>query len=413
MQNKAKRGTSAHVEMSPRRVKLQSTLVTPLRGATSPLGALRPDAGAGDQAREAQSAGSARGTAERMPRERSGVSGFSVSVVIPVRNGAATIAACLKAALASRYHDFEVIVVDDGSADGTAEIAGRYACTLIRLPTSAGASRARNVGAFHAKGEILFFTDADCLLCENTLAAAVERLTSANRNTVIGGTYTASPGDAGFFNAFQSVFVNFSEGRGLGSGRDSGDADYIAAHAMAIHAQTFRESGGFTEHYLPILEDVDFSHRLRRSGYELLMDAGIQVRHLFNFSLLGSIRNGFRKSKFWTIYSLHNRDLLADSGTASHGLKLNVAILFGSILALLLTIGRGSLEPAIAVCLLMALNILVNRGLIAAFHRTGGLAFAISATVYYLLLYPLTVGMGAIAGALSYRRYAPLLEVAG
>jgi len=90
---------------------------------------------------------------------------------------------------------------------------------------------------------------------------------------------------------------------------------------MAIHTAEFLASGGFDEQFLPILEDVEFCHRLRRAGYRLLMDPRVLVRHSFGFGFLGSLRNAARKVRFWARYSLGNRDLFADSGTASRGLK--------------------------------------------------------------------------------------------
>jgi glycosyltransferase involved in cell wall biosynthesis len=330
-----------------------------------------------------------------------------VSIIIPVRNGAVTITSCLEAAFASRYERFEVIVVDDGSDDRSAEIIKTFPCTLIQLPVPAGASRARNVGASHSSGNILFFTDADCLLNEDTLALAVERLSVADRNVVLGGTYTVQPADDRFFSAFQSVFINHAESR------DCDNPDYIAAHAMALYADTFEKGGGFSEDFMPILEDVDFSHRMRTSGHRLIMDPGIQVRHLFDYSLLGSVGNGFRKSKYWTIYSMHNRDLLADSGTASRALKFDVVALLGSILAALLVLATGNAWFFVIIAVLMGLNITMNHDLLRAFYRARGITFAFAASAYYLLVYPLVVCAGGLAGILSYRRYAGLLEAAG
>jgi glycosyltransferase involved in cell wall biosynthesis len=330
-----------------------------------------------------------------------------VSIIIPVRNGAATIARCLEAALASRYERFEVIVVNDGSDDRSAEIIKTFPCTLVQLPKPSGVSRARNIGACHSHGDILFFTDADCLLNEDTLAIAVASLTAAGRDVVLGGTYTVKPADDRFFSAFQSVFINHAESR------DRDNPDYIAAHAMVLYAGTFEKSGGFAEDFLPILEDVDFSHRLRRTGYRLIMDPGIQVRHLFDYSLLGWVSNGFRKSKYWTIYSIHNRDLLADSGTASRALKLDVVALFGSILAALLVLSTGNAWFSVVIVVLMGLNIAMNGDLLRGFYRAQGMTFAFAASAYYLLVYPLVVGAGGLAGVLSYRRYAGLLEAAG
>jgi glycosyltransferase involved in cell wall biosynthesis len=330
-----------------------------------------------------------------------------VSIIIPVRNGAATIGRCLEAALDSRYERFEVIVVNDGSDDDTAEIIKSFPCTLVELPGPSGVSRARNIGAHHSHGDILFFTDADCLLNEDAVAIAVATLTAAGRDAVVGGTYTLEPADDRFFSAFQSVFVNYAESRG----RDN--PDYIPAHAMVLYSDTFETSEGFSEVFLPILEDVDFSHRLRRTGHRLIMDPRIQVRHVFDYSLPGSVSNGFKKSKYWTIYSIHNRDLLADSGTASRALKLDVATLFASILAVPFAVSTGNVWILVIIAVLMAINITVNRDLLRGFYRARGLAFAFAAAAYYLLVYPLVVGAGGFAGLLSYRRYAGLLEAPG
>lgn len=327
-----------------------------------------------------------------------------VSIIIPVRNGEATIVRCLEAAFASHYEHFEVLVIDDDSDDHSAELIKTFPCTLIQLPVPSGASRARNVGASHSSGNILFFTDADCLVNEDTLAIAVATLTAAGRDVVLGGTYTMEPADDRFFSAFQSVFVNHDESRVCDN------PDYIAAHAMVLYADTFEKSGGFVEKFLPVIEDVDFSHRLRRTGHRLVMNPEIQVRHLFDFSLLGSACNGFKKSKYWTIYSIHNRDLLADSGSASWALKLNVAALFGSLLAALLVLSTGIAWFSVIIAVLMALNITMNRDLVRAFYRARGMAFALAASAYYFLVYPLVVGAGGLAGILSYRRYARLLE---
>lgn len=327
-----------------------------------------------------------------------------VSIIIPVRNGEGTIVRCLEAAFASDYETFEVIVVDDGSNDRSAELIRSFPCKLIQLPAPAGASRARNVGVSHCRGNILFFTDADCLLNGDSVALAVERLSVANRNVVLGGTYTVRPADNRFFSAFQSAFINYFESRG------DGGPDYIATHAMALYAHTFRASRGFAEHYLPILEDVEYSHRMRKNGHRLVIDPRIQVRHIFDYSFADSVRNGFRKAKYWTIYSIDNKDLLADSGTASRALKINTATLFGSVLVALLVLATGKASLSTIIVVLMALNITVNRDLLRAFYRARGAGFALAATAYYLLVYPLAVGAGGLAGVLCYRRYAGLLE---
>ncbi|UCD35747.1 MAG: glycosyltransferase, partial [Nitrospiraceae bacterium] len=194
-----------------------------------------------------------------------------ISVVIPNYNMAATIGRCLEAAFASMYGNFEVVVVDDHSDDNSVEVITSYPCRLIRLEGRAGTSRARNTGALNSRGDIIFFIDADCLLQKDTLSIVNRSAALAGPGVVIGGTYSPMPPDRDFFSRFQSAFVYYSETKKPDS------PDYIAAHAMIIDAETFRRSRGFPEEFLPILEDVEFTHRLKRNGCRLLMNPDIQV----------------------------------------------------------------------------------------------------------------------------------------
>jgi glycosyltransferase involved in cell wall biosynthesis len=318
--------------------------------------------------------------------------GDLISVIIPNRNGSATIRQCLQAVFSSDYEHFEIIVVDDCSADDSAEIIKLFPCRLITLEKHSGASVARNRGARTSKGQILFFTDADCLLQPDTLSRINEAMAVHGPGTVIGGTYTREPADPGFFSRFQSVFIHYSETR------HAAHPDYVASHAMAVRRGAFMNSGGFPEAFLPIIEDVEYSHRLRRAGHRLLVDPGIQVRHIFGFDLRASLRNAVRKSTYWFIYSLRNRDLFADSGTASWELKINVACCF-LIVALLAAAAvlekQALLYP---VLLLLGLNAFVSKGLIRDFRETGGKVFAFLAYGYYTLLYPFAVAAGVASG---------------
>lgn len=315
-----------------------------------------------------------------------------ISVVIPNHNGAKTIGTCLEAALASRYGSFEVVVVDDCSTDGSPEIIRKFPCRLITLPGHGGASKARNTGAENARGEVLFFTDADCVVLEDTLSRAA-RAYRAHPDAVIGGTYTPVPYDQGFFSMFQSVFIHYSETK-------KASPDYVATHAMLIRRESFLGCGGFRDDFLPILEDVELSHRLRRAGARLVMEPGLMVRHIFNYSLASSLRNAVRKSAYWTMYSLKNRDLLTDSGTASLELKATAASWLAGMLLIALYAAGGSPWAIAAFALVAAANIFMNRKFIRALLRAGGPIFALAAFLYYSALYPAAVGAGGLLGAM-------------
>lgn len=319
-----------------------------------------------------------------------------ISVIIPNRNSAATIGKCLAAALASQHGNFEIIVVDDGSEDNSIEVIERYPCKLVRLEQHRGAACARNAGVSHSRGRILFFTDADCLLQPDTLALAATTLALEGPDAIIGGTYTPAPHDRRPLSRFQSIFIHYFETRHAPA------ADYIATHALAMDASVFRRHRGFAEDLRPILEDVEFSHRLRRAGCRLVMNPAIQVQHIFNYSLTRSLRNAFTKSLYWTAYAIRNRDLLADSGTASVGLKLNVLVFAGNAGLLSAFLLTGKMIFLVFMALSLGFSLFVNRGLLLAYQRAEGSGFALLATLYYLSLYPLAVGAGAAAGILRH-----------
>ena len=321
-----------------------------------------------------------------------------ISVIIPNYNGSATIAKCLEAVFESSYGNFEVIVVDDCSSDNSAVIIKQFPCRLIELKTHGGAAKARNAGALQGRGEVFFFTDADCLLSVHTLALVNRAVTEAVSDTVIGGTYTPVPYDKDFFSTFQSIFIHYSEIK------HSGRPAYITTHAMAISAETFGKSGGFNEDFLSIPEDIELSHRLKRGGCRLVMDPGITVRHIFNFTFMRSVLNAYRKARSMTICSMLNGDMLADSGTASIELKINGSAYWACLLCLLLFILEGIAAWLFLLVVIIGLNIFLSRGLLGEFYKNGGFKFTLSAALYYLLLYPAPVWAGTIAGLTAYAK---------
>jgi len=96
-----------------------------------------------------------------------------ISVIVPMYNAEKYLAECVDSVLAQTYPDFEVILVNDGSTDSTEDIAQQYAAkdNRVRVVTqpNAGLSGARNTGIEQAKGEYLFFLDADDALSSEAL----------------------------------------------------------------------------------------------------------------------------------------------------------------------------------------------------------------------------------------------------
>jgi len=93
-----------------------------------------------------------------------------VTVVIPVYNGEKFLPGCLAALTASTYRHYELLVVDDCSNDESATISRERGAVVLKMPRQSGPGAARNLGAQKARGEILFFVDADVVVKPNTLA---------------------------------------------------------------------------------------------------------------------------------------------------------------------------------------------------------------------------------------------------
>ena len=105
-----------------------------------------------------------------------------------------------------------------------------------------------------------------------------------------------------------------------------------------------------------------------------------------------------KKSRYWTSYSIKQHDLLADSGTASHELKLNGCAYACSIVCLGLACIFPPQGPLTILAGIAILNLLINRKLFQLFFKAGGTGFAVKAIGYYLLVYPLPVLQGSLVG---------------
>ena len=112
-----------------------------------------------------------------------------ISVIVPCFNAQRTLGACLESLVAQELAgaDFEVIAVDDGSTDQSLEIAARFGCQTIGNPKNMGPGVARNLGAARARGEILAFTDSDCIVPRDWLAKILAHFGNAEVAAVWGG----------------------------------------------------------------------------------------------------------------------------------------------------------------------------------------------------------------------------------
>jgi glycosyltransferase involved in cell wall biosynthesis len=183
-----------------------------------------------------------------------------VSVVIPAFNERAWLGACIRS-VRMQGVAAEIVVVENGSTDGTAAIAHLRADRVVRTERPAGYSRARNLGAAVARGDLLVFLDAD----SRAEAGALETLLSEARPETF-GTVLGRPDPPRL--RYRLFFLLKNLGHRLGLYRG------VLGGLLYCDAGLFRRIGGFDEG-LTIDELHDFSRRARRAGgrYRLVAKA--------------------------------------------------------------------------------------------------------------------------------------------
>ena len=256
-----------------------------------------------------------------------------VSVVIPNYNGAKFIKPCLKSLKAQKFQDFEVILVDNGSTDGSVRMAEEAfeGIRILRYEKNQGFCKAVNDGVKAAKG-------AYVLLLNNDVVA---------EEGVIGALYTFMVRHPGCFSC-QALLRQMDKpeltddagdfycalGWAFARGKDQPAANYqeqrkifAACAGAAIYRKAmFDKTGYFDEEHFAYLEDIDLGYRARICGYENWYEPKAVVFHA------GSGTTGSRYNAFKVRYAARNSIYLVYKNMPWLQILLNAPFLFAGIL---------------------------------------------------------------------------------
>jgi glycosyltransferase involved in cell wall biosynthesis len=222
-----------------------------------------------------------------------------VSIIVCSYNGGKTLASCLESLDRLNYPDYEIILVDDGSTDDTADIVKKFQAGRVEKPVlgsradfvpivqrNMGLSFARNAGAAAATGAVFAYTDSDCMADPDWLFYLIGTLLSGDYAGV-GGPNISPP-------AVDWVQASVAAAPGGPSHVLLSDvvAEHIPGCNMAFHRWAFETVGGFDTEYRKAGDDVDFCWRLQTSGQVIAFSPAAIVWHYRRFTL-----KAFRKQQ--------------------------------------------------------------------------------------------------------------------
>ena len=205
-----------------------------------------------------------------------------ISVVIPSYNRKQELENCIESALSQGIdHNPEIIVVDDGSTDGTEKIIDKYPNITFIRQNHKGAAAARNNGAQKSKQEFVFFIDSDCRAEKNCAEELLKEIQKDENIAIVGCRILGKT--AGFLAKCHDYahYSNFMV-------RKREERKFLCSSGILVRKEYFDKMGGFNED-LKIAEEEDLGLRTNMAGYKLIYQPSAIVYHFHG-------RNNFQKA---------------------------------------------------------------------------------------------------------------------
>jgi len=329
-----------------------------------------------------------------------------ISIVIPAYNAEAflpTLLAAMDPWL--ERSDVECLFVDDASTDGTLSLLRKDPrIQVIEGAENRGPGYARNEGVRHARGEVIYFLDADVIPRSDALERVFEWKNAHPDETALIGSYDGSPDVAGLVGQFKNLFHRFVHQNSQES------AGTFWTGCGAVHRETFLRHGGFDAEVYPhpSIEDIDFGVRLRQEGCLIRLDKDLEVKHRKDWGLWELVHTDvFRRGIPWTHLCLAYREMNADLNLRWES-RLSV-LLVASLLVLFLLMMVSAVGPVlggVVALLMLSLYLFLNRGFFLFMKGQRDLLFSIRCFPLHLL-YSFYCGVAFGLGVLSYP-WAPI-----
>jgi GT2 family glycosyltransferase len=330
------------------------------------------------------------------PHVRASASAPMLSVVVPCYNSSRELEQCLDALEASTFNDFDVLVVDDGSAERIEPIVLKRGFRYLSIDGPGGPARARNHGVRHVTGTYVVFIDADVCVHRDTLAVMAETLRRDESLAGVIGTYDDRPADPGFVSQFKNLFHHYVHRR------SAGRVATFWSGCGVLRRELFLAAGGFDEirYRHPAIEDIELGTWLAAAGHRIVLEPRVQCKHLKRWSLWNMIRTDvWGRGVPWTRLMLRSGKVV-NNLNVTIGQRLCVALVYLALLMIPLAVWR--LEFALASVACAVLVTVMNRHFYQYFAAHRGIWFTARSAVLHWIYFA-CCGFCVIAGtALHY-----------
>jgi hypothetical protein len=201
-----------------------------------------------------------------------------ISVIIVTYNSADCIAACVESVLAQTGASFEVIVVDNASADGTLARLKNLSCRVIPSAENLGFGRGNNLGFAASSGRYIYLLNPDAkLVAENSLVELCRHMDANPRCGMAGTLIRSADGHAAGpppveYPGARHVRRDFS--------KLPGRIAWIMGASMIVRRELYEQLGGFDPGFFLYSEETDFCLRLRELGFEIGYITEVAVNHI-------------------------------------------------------------------------------------------------------------------------------------
>ena len=304
-----------------------------------------------------------------------------ISVIIPVYNGEKFLPGCLDALASGPYGAYELIVVDDCSMDNSAQISREKGALVLTMSRQSGPGGARNLGAQKARGEVLFFVDADVVVKPDALERVAATFIDHPEVAAVFGSYDDEPAEKNFISQYKNLFHRFVHQQARS------EAETFWAGCGAIRRDVFLALDGFdAERYpRPAIEDIELGYRMRTKGHRILLDKQLQAKHLKRWTLRSMLHADiFCRAVPWSMLIFESKGMVNDLNLQTSD-RISAGLLGLSLLILPLSVFKPQLLLLIVV--LLAMIPILNHKLYRFFFHQKGLAFTILAFPLHLLYY--------------------------